>query len=252
MVSQSPFSAPFAGARRPETVSPRSASEQSAVTPCKRQNAQRKALNCAPEKRRDALRNGSHGQRFSRPIRRSISHTRTGFPRRSAVRGRAARERFHRALRLRTKRSDPLQKAKCTEKSAELRPRKAPRRAPKRQSWAALQQADSPQPFPHAPRFSAPARSSAGSCSLSRRRAPPERERMTAFFHFIRECRPSPERMNARLPALKRVFSPLEYKKRPPEIALRRVDERNVSRAASDRSLAVPPERLPRFRSALA
>ena len=130
------------------------------------------------------------------------------------------------ALRLRTKRSDPLQKAESTEKSAETR------------SESPVMCSASAGRFAAALSACAPIRPSSA------------QERFP--FHTRTPSTPRPERMNARLPALKRVFSPLEYKKRPPEIALRRVDEWNVSRAASDRSLAVPPERLPRFRSALA
>ena len=74
--------APFAGARRPGMVSPLGNKSQPQIKTGKSPAKGGKHR----EKRRDALRNGSHGQRFSGPIRRSLFRMRPGFPRRRAHR----------------------------------------------------------------------------------------------------------------------------------------------------------------------
>ena len=72
---------------------------------------------------------------------------------------------------------------------------RSPERAPTSMPGAVSSVMKCAELAPHAPRF-----------------AP---RPLKGVFYFMRECRPRPERMNARLPALKRVFSPLEYKKTP-------------------------------------
>ena len=160
------------------------------------------------------------------------------------------------ALRFGTNRSrslkpgNPMQKAESTEKSAELRP---PKSAETRSETAVMSSASAGR---FAAAFSACAPVFRAGALIGRQlfTVAPTRTARTrthdGVFYFIRECRPRPERMNARFSALNACFRHSSIKNACPRSLSGGwmsggVGSRTPVRKSDDRSFS---ERSPRFK----